>query len=423
MIQWTDRHWRYMFRYISRETLVYSEMVVDGTVIYNAHDLEPFIGHDDVEHPLALQLGGCDAGRVGEAAYLCERYAQWHSINLNCGCPSNKAKRAGFGAELMLDPVNTGIIVKEMMRRVTHTDVTVKCRLGVLPGHDSFEELQKFVREVTNAGCRTMIIHARNVVLTGLSPAQNRSIPPLRYDDVHRLVKQWPDVSFVLNGGLRTFEECEKHLGRSDMEPEEHPVVGCMVGREAYKNPWLFAEADSRFFGKTDPGLTRREALEGYLDYCQRYAQKIIDRNEEREEQLEAAPHLDPTKDEEGLDGDGDRHRKVKKRGVFSMGELIKPLHHFFSGCPTGQRVYKNRLEELLLRHAKAKEARKAGTEHLWNVGAGEGEEGTSGLRSQFVFDFTQLEREESGELLVELVEEAVKTIPEEFLDAPPGGR
>ena len=360
---------------------------------------------------------------MGEAAYLCEGYTQWHSINLNCGCPSNKAKKAGFGAELMLDPVNTGRIVKEIMRRVTHTDVTVKCRLGVLPGHDSYEELQTFVKEITNAGCKTMIIHARNVVLTGLSPAQNRSIPPLRYDDVHRLVKEWPDVDFVLNGGLRSFEECEKHLGRSDEVPMDYPVAGCMIGREAYKNPWLFSEADSRFFGKTDPGITRRQALEGYLDYCQRHAQKLVVRNEEREAQLAAFKHMDPAKarEDRGEICEGaEAHPKAKKRGVYSMGELIKPLHHFFSGSPSGQKAYKNRLEELLLRHAKAKEARKAGREHLWNVGADEeGEHGSSGTRSQLVYDFAQLEREESGDLLVEVVEDAVKAIPDDFLDSP----
>ena len=196
-----------------------------------------------------------------------------------------------------------------------------------------------------------------------------------------------------------------------------------MVGREAYKNPWLFSEADSRFFGKTDPGITRRQALEGYLDYCQRHAQKVIVRNEEREAQLAALRRVDSPEVGANEGGMGAaRPPKVKKRGVYSMGELIKPLHHFFSGSPTGQKIYKNRLEELLLRHARAKEARKAGREHLWRVGEDEeGEASSSGLRSRFVYDFAQLEREESGELLVEVVEEAVKAIPEDFLDAPTG--
>ena len=431
---------------------------MDGTLLYNAHDLEPFLGHEEVEHPLCLQLGGCDPTRVGEAAYLCEGYKQWHSINLNCGCPSNKAKKAGFGAELMLDAVNTGMIVKEMARRVTHTDITVKCRLGVLPGHDSYEELQTFVREVTNAGAKTLIIHARNVVLTGLSPAQNRSIPPLRYEDVHRLVREWPDVKFILNGGLRTFEECEKHLGWNDEgqgeeEREEYPVNGCMIGREAYKNPWLFADADRRFFKKRNPGVTRREAMEGYLEYCQQTAQRIMARNDERDEQIQMKEGhiLGARTDNTTLQDDGKRavnedeeeeeeeeediahkykySKEVKKRGVFSMGDMTKPMHHFFAGCPSGQRQYKNRLEELLLNYARAKEARKAKKEHLWNVGAGAEEDadgesdGQSNIRrnGDHVFDFSLLEREQTGELLVDIISEAVKdTIPDDFLDAVP---
>jgi tRNA-dihydrouridine synthase A len=347
-----------MFRNITRETLLYSEMVIDGTLLYNAHDLEAFLGHDAIEHPLCLQLGGCDPIKVGEAAYLCEGYAQWQSINLNCGCPSNKAKKAGYGAELMLDPVNTGHIVKEMMRRVTHTEVTVKCRLGVLPGRDSYDELQTFIREVTNAGAKTIIMHARNVVLTGLSPAQNRSIPPLKYDWVHRLVQEWPDVDFVLNGGLKTFSECEEHLGWDEREGKEqpHPVTGCMIGREAYKNPWLFADADRKFFKKkANPNITRRDAMHNYLDHCLDYATFVADMNGKRDAQIAVIEEGEGERGDRGggrnkmnsnsnsnsnMTGQQQLEQQQMKHRVYSIGDMIKPMHNFFYGCPTGQKQY-----------------------------------------------------------------------------------
>ncbi len=429
-------------RYITSETLLYSEMVVDGTLLHNTHDLEVFIGHKEVEHPLCLQLGGCTPERVGEAAALCEAYnGHFQSINLNCGCPSNKAKRAGFGAELMLDPINTGRIVKEMIRRVTHTEVTVKCRLGVLPDHDSYEELQKFIGEVTQAGARTIILHARNVVLQGLSPAQNRSIPPLKYDVVHQLVKEWPDVNFVLNGGLHNFDEVEKHLGWGDGNDEEYPVVGCMIGREAYRNPWLFADADRRFFNKRNPNITRREALEGYLDHCTEYASFVADQNAQREAELLElrGGEEEGEEDEEsgpidaGADG-GDANqlpndksndqygegKKARKYRVYSIGDMVKPLHNFFSGCPTGQRHYKQRLDVLMNQFSAAKSARRSNTEHLWQVGGSEGE-GDVRCRGEFVFDFSLLDKEDTGELLREMTLQAVKdTIPDYFLDAIP---
>lgn len=432
MIQWTDRHWRYMFRYITKETLLYSEMVVDGTLIHNANDLEVFLGHKEVEHPLCLQLGGCDPVRVGEAAYLCEGYSDWHSINLNCGCPSNKAKKAGFGAELMLDPVNTGRIVKEMIRRVSRHEVTVKCRLGVLPDHDSYEELTRFIGEVTNAGAKTLILHARNVVLTGLSPAQNRNVPPLKYDWVHRLVKEWPDVTFVLNGGIHTFEEVEQHVGWGDAS-EQNPVAGCMIGREAYKNPWLFADADRRFFNKSNPNVTRREALEGYLDHCIDYASFVADQNSLRGVELaalrgcEASEEDDPVCRLDGSNSDStaDVTKRARKHRVYSIGDMIKPLHNFFSGCPTGQKHYKQRLDELMHHFAAAKNARRSKTEHLWKVGESGGEAEVEGgdvrRRGEFVFDFAQLDKEETGELLRDMTLQAVKdTVPDSFLDALP---
>jgi tRNA-dihydrouridine synthase A len=160
-------------RQITHRTLLFTEMTMDATLLYNASNLEPFIGHDTVEYPLALQLGGSDPSTLGEAAYLCESYGSYSEINLNAGCPSNKAKKGGFGAELMLDPDLVQRIVMEMKRKVTHTEVTVKCRIGVT-GRDSWEELLEFVHAVRDCGVRHMTIHARHCVLAGLSPAQNR---------------------------------------------------------------------------------------------------------------------------------------------------------------------------------------------------------------------------------------------------------
>ena len=274
------------------------------------------------------------------------------------------------------------------------------------------------------------MIITHNVVLTGLLP-HRIAAPPLRYEDVHRLVKEWPDVDFVLNGGLHSFEECEKHLGRSDAEPEEHPVVGCMVGREGHKNP-LFAELIP-FFRQDGPRPHPQTGLEGYLDYCQRHAQKVTVRNEEREAQLAALKCAAPVEDEEGEKGEGAAAAaaaaagaggggpKVKKRAIYSMGELIKPPTPLLLGLPHRPEGLQDKLEELLLRHSKAKDAVRQDHPFVERGGWG-GEEEVEGAesRSQFVFDFAQLEKEESGELLVEIVEEAVKTIPRDFLDAAP---
>ena len=147
MIQWTDRHWRYLFRLISRKTILYTEMTMDDTLIHNTQSLEKFIGYSNIEEPLVLQLGGCDATKLGEAAYLCERFGNYHEINLNCGCPSNKAISRGFGAELMLYPELVREILYEMKRKVCHTNITVKCRLGV-SGRDKWDNLIEFINEV-----------------------------------------------------------------------------------------------------------------------------------------------------------------------------------------------------------------------------------------------------------------------------------
>jgi tRNA-dihydrouridine synthase A len=192
-------------------------MTMDTALTYNPTNLERFIGYNkDVEHPLAIQLGGCNPEKLGEAAYLCESFGSFNEINLNAGCPSNKAKKAGFGAELMLEPELVRQIVHEMKRRVTHTEVTVKCRIGVTD-RESYEDLLEFVEAVRAGGVNHMIIHARSCVLKGLSPAQNRTVPPLHPEIVHKLAKAYPEMSFVLNGGVESFETAKMHLGMFDV--------------------------------------------------------------------------------------------------------------------------------------------------------------------------------------------------------------
>lgn len=211
-------------RQITRKTLLFSEMVMDDTLIHNTSRLEQFIGHENVEYPLVLQLGGNTPEKLGEAAYICESYGAFEEINLNCGCPSNKALKAGFGAELMLEPELVRQLVDSMKRRVTHTDVTVKCRIGVTD-RESYKHLTEFVAAVKSGGVNHMIIHARNCVLKGLSPAQNRSVPPLHPEVVHQLVHDFPDMTFALNGGICDFDTARMHLGMMDVNdtvPEEY---------------------------------------------------------------------------------------------------------------------------------------------------------------------------------------------------------
>ena len=186
---------------------------MDKALVWNARDLSSFLGHNTVEYPLALQLGGNDPQLLGEAVSLAESYGNYQQINLNSGCPSCKAKKAGFGAELMLEPTLTRQIVHEMVRRSNHTEITVKCRLGVVPGRESWDELVEYIHAVRDGGVRHVIVHARTCLLKGLTPAQNRSIPPLRYNDVHDLVQLFPEMTFTINGGIRTLAEARVHLG------------------------------------------------------------------------------------------------------------------------------------------------------------------------------------------------------------------
>jgi len=347
MMEVTDRHFRWMTRQLSKRCLLYTEMVVDQTLLHNMEPFaarEFFLGHSEVERPLAVQLGGNDPASLGLAAKACEEFGGYSEINLNCGCPSPKVSERCFGARLMLDPERVRRIVSEMGRMVTHTEVTVKCRIGA-DERDSYPELCEFVAAVKAGGVRRMTIHARKCHLDGMSASANRNIPPLHYEGnhdapavesehccppglvpipklgllrpatakcaraqffsgllksraifppavVHQLARDFPDMTFDLNGGVLTVPDALAHL-RPTAGPRHHhrtggdvsdaqwgegrehgplPFLdGVMVGRFAWHQPWGLRAVDSTFFGAAkDPmaGRTRRDLIDEYCDYA-----------------------------------------------------------------------------------------------------------------------------------------------------------
>lgn len=255
MMDWTDRHCRVFHRQITRHTWLYTEMVTTGALVHG--DVERHLRYHDVEHPVALQLGGSDPADLAIAARHGERYG-YDEINLNCGCPSERVQKGAFGACLMAEPALVADCVKAMRDAVT-VDVTVKHRIGI----DDVEEygfVRDFVGTVADAGCRTFIVHARNAILKGLSPKENREIPPLKYESAYRLKRDFPQLEILLNGGVKTNDEIAVHLAHVD---------GVMLGREAYHNPWLMAEWDQRFYGATTAAPTRAQVLEAMVGYIE----------------------------------------------------------------------------------------------------------------------------------------------------------
>lgn len=257
MMDWTDRHCRYFMRQLSRHALLYTEMVTTGALLNG--DAERFLRHDETEHPLALQLGGSVPSELAACAKLAET-AGYDEVNLNVGCPSDRVQNNMIGACLMGHPAVVADCVKAM-RDVVDIEVTVKHRIGI-NGRDSYEELCEFVGQVRDAGCRSFTVHARIAILEGLSPKENREVPPLRYDVAERLRRDFPDLEIVLNGGIKTLDECEAHLEHFD---------GVMLGREAYHNPYLLAQVDGRLFADSEPAISRVEALDRMRPYIQRH--------------------------------------------------------------------------------------------------------------------------------------------------------
>ena len=258
MMDWTDRHCRFFHRLLTREALLYTEMVTTGALVHG--DIPRHLRFNAEEHPLALQLGGSEPADLAHCATLGQAWG-YDEINLNCGCPSERVQRGAFGACLMNEPQLVADCVKAMVD-VVDVPVTVKHRIGI-DKTESYEFVRDFVGAVSEAGCRTFIVHARNAWLKGLSPKQNREVPPLRYELVHRLKHDFPALRFSINGGIARSEQVHQQLRLLD---------GVMVGREAYHNPWWLAEWDQAFFGAPPRELEREDIELQMCDYMVREA-------------------------------------------------------------------------------------------------------------------------------------------------------
>lgn len=255
MMDWTDRHCRQFHRHITKHTWLYTEMVTTGALLHG--DVARHLDFDGIEHPIALQLGGSEPADLAKSAKL---GAQWgyDEINLNCGCPSERVQRGAFGACLMAEPTLVADCVKAM-RDAVDVDVTVKHRIGI-NDVDSYEFMRDFVGEIAAAGCSTFIVHARNAILKGLSPKENREIPPLKYEYAYRLKREFPNLEIIINGGIKTSAEIDLHLQHVD---------GVMLGREAYHNPYVMAEFDARYYGDNASIKSRRDVLAAMIPYVQ----------------------------------------------------------------------------------------------------------------------------------------------------------
>ena len=270
MLDCTDRHERYFLRLISKHILLYSEMVVANAVLHTKP--EQFLGHETFEHPAVLQLGGSNPADLAQASKLVEA-AGFQEVNLNCGCPSDRVQNGNFGACLMKSKSLVADCFKAMQDAVS-IPVSIKCRIGV-DEFDSWEFFEDFIQTIRDAGCKVFIIHARKAWLQGLSPKENREVPPLHYDFVHRLKAEMPELNISINGGIKTLDQVEEQLKDLD---------GVMVGREAYENPWFLRDADERIFGDKRPEsdnpadiiagkarpATRKALLEAYLPYVEK---------------------------------------------------------------------------------------------------------------------------------------------------------
>ena len=257
MMDWTDRHARYFLRLLTNQTLLYTEMVTTGAVLNG--DRDRLLGYDQSEHPIALQLGGCNPNDLAECAKIGEDYG-YDEINLNVGCPSDRVQSGRIGACLMAEPELVSECIMAMKKAVS-MPITVKHRIGI-DDQDSYEHLHNFVKTVSESECDSFTVHARKAILSGLSPKQNREIPPLIYDRVYQLKKDFPDFEFIINGGVRSLAEVVEHLKQVD---------GVMIGREAYHNPYMLASVDRDIFEKDTTPISRMEVVEAMLPYTENY--------------------------------------------------------------------------------------------------------------------------------------------------------
>ncbi|WP_258313231.1 tRNA dihydrouridine(20/20a) synthase DusA [Alteromonas sp. KUL42] len=246
MLDWTDRHCRYFLRLMSKHTLLYTEMVTTGAIIYGKGD---YLGYNQEEHPVALQLGGSDPSDMTRCAVLAQERG-YDEVNINVGCPSDRVKNGSFGACLMAQPDVVAQCVAAMQAEVD-IPVTVKCRIGI-DDMDEDEDFAQFIDVVANAGCNTFIVHARKAWLKGLSPKENREIPPLNYPRVHRLKAARPELSISINGGIKTLDESLEQLELLD---------GVMMGREVYSNPYIMANVDALIFGDDNSDVMHRRDI------------------------------------------------------------------------------------------------------------------------------------------------------------------
>ena len=256
MMDWTDRHERFFLRAITRRTLLYTEMITTGAILHG--DRDRILGYDPVEHPVALQVGGSDPSALSAVAKIAADMG-YDEINLNVDCPSDRVQVGRFGACLMAEPALVADCVAAM--REGGLPVTVKCRIGI-DGRESYDDLAAFIARVREGGCRSFTVHARIAILEGLSPKENRDIPPLRPEEVHRLKRDNPELEIVLNGGVATLDAVLDHLLHLD---------GVMIGRAAYHDPWMLAAADTRIFGAAPSALTRRAVIEVMCAYIERH--------------------------------------------------------------------------------------------------------------------------------------------------------
>lgn len=253
MLDWTDRHERYFLRTLSKHVYLYTEMVTTGALIYG--DSQRHLAYNELEHPVALQLGGSQPKEIAHCAVLAEK-AGYDEVNLNIGCPSDRVQSGRFGACLMAQPE----LVAQCIRAIedcVQIPATIKCRIGI-DEHDSDEFLFNFVESIAAAGCKTFIVHARIAILKGLSPKENREIPPLQYDRVFRLKERFPHLKIIINGGIQKLEAAHELLNSVD---------GVMIGREVYQNPWILANVDELFFGGVNQHNNRFAVISAFLPY------------------------------------------------------------------------------------------------------------------------------------------------------------
>jgi len=255
MLDWSDRHQRVLMRIMSKHSLVYTEMVTTGALIHG--DAQRYLKYNQIEHPVALQLGGSDPKAMALCAKMAED-AGYDEVNINVGCPSDRVQNGAFGACLMAEPE---LVAKNViaMQKAVDIPVTVKNRLAI----DDMEEeqtIRRFLSIVSEAGCKTFVVHARKAWLKGLSPKQNRDVPPLNYELVYAMKREFPDIEIIINGGVDAIDACQNHLSHVD---------GVMMGREAYHNPYIMTDVDKQIYADNQNQKSRMEVLDAYKEYMQ----------------------------------------------------------------------------------------------------------------------------------------------------------